>query len=218
MSNDKASVNHRFAAIFCGQILGVLILVVVGIFPFSSTTPAMATGLAVIKWTIGIALGTSVLGLVVISLPYKRNGRLDHRSMNRALWLLVGVDLVALLFLVCQEGGLSRSMFFPMFFLIPAGYMVVEGPSKTKGTYFVVAVTAACVLISFLVSASIPSKLDVILFSISTTDFASLDPTGYNQSLVMVSLVSLGIPAAQKWWISKKSDGRRQSEVHDKGN
>src|SRR5207247_8772534 len=56
---------------------------------------------------------------------------LDHGAVDVSIVSFVTLDITLLLFLVCQEGGLCRSVFLPVYFLIPLAYMSVERDRKS---------------------------------------------------------------------------------------
>ena len=214
---EHVTPEGRFVAIIVGQLLGVLFFTGV-ILPFINYGKLeneihrsdIMLGLKMIGIAGGILFLVLVVGLCVVLFLAKQSGEFKHEHVDILLWAFVGVDLIVLLFTVCQQGGLSRSMFVPVFFLIPAAYIAVVRESKISTTYYMLAVIGVCVFISFWVShyrASHSNFTELPLLSVKITDFYGLYPNAYNWAFLIVCGTSLGIPALQLWikeWLATK--------------
>ena len=210
----NVTAESRFWAIIIGQLVGVLFFFAAGIVPFirygqlpdQNTRHDIKVGLTVITILGGIVFLALVIGLCWLLCLAKRSGEHSDKHVDYLLWAFVFVDLVGLLFAVYQQGGLSRSMFLPVFFLIPAAYLAVVNPSRINTTYYVIFSIAGCLVISFLASYYNVTKLP--LLQIKVTDLSTLYRKGHNVALLIVCGVSLGIPALQLWikeWLATKS-------------
>jgi len=149
-----------------------------------------------------------VVGFIIVFLNAKQPGVIEEKSVDRMLILFICVDLLGLLFIVCQQGGLSRSMFLPVFFLIPAAYLAVVNPSKMNSAYVIIFSVALCVIISFPISYFKLDKLKLLIFRIKITDFDELYPKAYNWGFLVVCGASLLVPALQLFiqnWLATKS-------------
>ena len=215
---EEATPLSRFVAINVGQLSGVLLFFSV-VFAFIGTggpeSEIHRSDINFVLKVIGIAGGfvflALLVGLCVVLFLVRQSGEFKHEHVDGLLWAFVIVDLIVLLFTVSQQGGLSRSMFVPVFFLIPAAYLAVVRESKISTTYYLLAVIGVCVFISFWVShyrASHSNFTELPLLSVKITDFYRLDPDGYNWAFFIVCGVSLLIPALQLWikvWLATKS-------------
>jgi len=202
---ENVTAANRFWAITLGQLFGVLQLFAVvtlaftayGQLPDQTLRNEINLGLKMIKITGGVALVALLLGSGYLLYLYKQSGEFKHEHIDLLLWAFVVIDLLCLLFVVCQQGGLSRSMALPVFFLIPAAYLAVVNPSRINTTYYLLAFIAVCVVISFLVSYFGVTKLPIL--AIKVTDLSTLYPTGHNWALLIVCVMALLIPALQIW-------------------
>jgi hypothetical protein len=128
------------------------------------------------------------------------------------LILLVIVDIILTLLLVSQEGGLCRSMFLPVFFLIPTAYLIVERrePKFRWSRLVVLMAIVACICISYRVSKEHEPDLKVGLVTPAhgslhilrweigeITDFETLSHTPYDKAIFYASLISAFIPIFQ---------------------
>lgn len=195
--------GNRLWAVSIGQLLGVLLVFSVGILPFikygnlpdKTHRDEVNYGLNMIILTGLVVLILSVIAFTVLVIKSKQAQEYRHEHIDCMLWFFVAIDLLGLTFIVCQQGGLSRSMALPAFFLIPAAYLAVVNPSKISSTYLLLIFIGGCVFISFLASYGNISKIP--LLPIKVTDLSSLYPKGHNMALLIVCLASLIIPALQ---------------------
>jgi hypothetical protein len=199
------SAKDRFTAIITGQLLGVLLIFLIGIFPFQFGT-AVADGLNLVRWAIGVTLLLTFIGWALKGYFSKKPGGLTHGRVSVILWLFVLVDLVGLLFLVCQEQGLTKSMFVPAFFLIPAAYMAVEEPQRIARTYLLMGMLSVCIVVSYLVSREAADNPMYVLplLDVQTTDFTSVAQE-HNTALLIVSIASVVIPTLQVNYIKGRA-------------
>lgn len=131
----------------------------------------------------------------------------QDRSVDISIWAFVLFDVGILLLLVCQQGGLCRSMFIPVFFLIPTAYMAVERKSKMWRVLILILIVMGCIVFSFYIS-KITEPANVIVearrstltsrvVSIPTTDFQALAHSDYDLAMLWASLISAAIPGVQ---------------------
>lgn len=205
---DNVTAGIRFLAIVVGQLLGASLVYFVGTSPFIGGVSKrkeeihkdIDSGLNMIKITAYVVFAALVIGGGLVLFLSKKYGECKHEHIDTLLYVFIGIDLLCLLFIVCQQGGLSHSMFLPVFFLFPAAYLAVVHPSKINTTYYLLGVIGVCIFISFWVSRyrvshSNFTKLPVLRVMI--TDFSTLYPTGHSFGLFIISLISIAIPALQ---------------------
>ena len=201
--------KDRYVAVVVAQV-GGLALLVINYFVFSSgpavellpdDRPKFATGVACIFWATVVYF---VVSSLIAAFPFiraiirsKRFALNEHFPVDVTVISFVSLDLAILLFLVCQEGGLCRSVFIPAFFLIPLAYQSVERPDKLWRSLVVVLTVVACIGVSFLVSrlAWPPyPEGNMLLLPIRITDFHHLDHPHHDWAILWVSLISASIP------------------------
>jgi hypothetical protein len=150
--------KDRFYTSVATQMGGLVLLVVLGVLIFPMPPdPKVVAGLQYIQ----IAIGIYLLGFTIgICLPFlrawwkQRSEIYEDFSVDLSIWIFAGFDIAILLFLVCQEDGLCRSMFLPVFLLIPAGYFVVERDDKKRRVLAVVGMILMGMIISYFMSDS----------------------------------------------------------------
>jgi len=201
---------QRFLATNIAQFLGALLLLFIGLIPFANDHQInIGIGVTWIIYMMAVIFAALFAGGGWALWHAQKHNGLDHCCVNRTIWTYVIVDIVVVLFLVCQEGGLCRSIFVPLFFLIPIALMIVEPHDKLKRVYIVLFVLIMCILISYMVSryVGVPaeSKVERLpLFggrSLAVTYFSELAHPGYDVSVFIVSLISVVIPLFQKFGI-----------------
>src|SRR5205809_5281245 len=120
---------ERFAAIVTAQAAGLAVLFLIANAAVPVGRPDLAPG---IRW-----IGYATVTLIIVSLAgvfltfglSKRqsgNGSFTDSAVNWTVILYLLCDIFLLLFMVCQQGGLCRSMFVPIFFLIPIALKIVD--------------------------------------------------------------------------------------------
>jgi MFS family permease len=145
----------RFWAAVAAQGAGLVLLIILGILVFPNHQDNIDRGLTVIHRAIGVYLVSFVAILFIppIIAACKRSKTvLEHDFVDWAIWAFVWVDINLLLTLVCQEKGLCRSMFLPVFLLIPVAYVSVERIEKKSHALVVLAMIIVYMVISFYMS------------------------------------------------------------------
>jgi hypothetical protein len=201
--------KDRYVAVVIAQIGGLAILVI-NYFVFS-VGPAVEpppdirlvinAGVATIFWATIIYF---LLSALIAGYPFIRAVRLrakdalnSHNAVDVTVISFVTLDIAILLFLVCQEGGLCRGVFIPVFFLIPLAYLSVERPSKLWRALVVLLTVVGCILISFVVSRlgwPPHQEGNMLLLPIPITDFHRWDHPHHDWAILWVSLISSCIP------------------------
>lgn len=199
----------RFWAIMGGQCLGAIIIVVAGILPYLGYGTDLDE-----KERKNTKLGLKIVGIAFLlvlvilifqfirALPFLRalpvGDKITDNFVENIFWWLIAVDIAALLFVVCQQGGLSRSAFIPMFFLMPAAYLAVFTKYTNRyGIWILLISIVVCLSLSHLVSRKKMSELRFFSLRLNVTDFSTSHHKSYNWSFLIVSIVSLAIPALQ---------------------
>jgi hypothetical protein len=201
----------RFWATIAAQVAGMLLLFFIGtifeIFsdPTAPERPAIAGGMHAIF----IIAFCVLIGLILgVCLSYKFAGKCQgvkhfydhHPCVDKMLGTFLIVDIPLLTLLVCLQGGLTRSIFFPLFFLIPVAHYTVEQRSKRHRVLWGVIAIAACMILSYFVSFFMAARNMQNLFGLSflrITDFSNLARERYALAVLIVSLISLFIPVIQ---------------------
>lgn len=156
----KVNAETRFKATVWAQIAGfsilVALLLVFGIRNRDLLNPGpdyreLVAGLSYIQMMIGAYLvGTTITGAIPFLIAWIGGGQpYTQRNADIAIWTFVGIDICVLLFLVCQERGLCRSMFLPVFLLIPIVYVAVERPDKRSRTLLVLGIIMSAMIVSY---------------------------------------------------------------------
>jgi len=202
----------RFLMTGAAQILGFILLISLGMFAFSPTEDKdIMRGLDFIRHSLiyYLIISLAIPLLVGIHIYYRQE--LRHRQVDIILLLYVFFDLVILLFLVHQQGGLCRSMFLPVFFLIPTAYMIVERREhKFRWRRLVVlGAIVLCICRSYLVSRGLMPPSGVVAgqpvegivhflwWSGQSTDFPIRAHHDYDTALFCASLISASVPIVQ---------------------
>lgn len=196
--------RERFWAAVGAQTAGALLLLFIGNVFGANPRVELSAGLGWIHRMAVMAIGALIVGLTLFKLA-KRKCKDSHTCVDAVILTLLAFDIPIVSFLVCQQGGLSRSMFVPLFFLIPAAHLAVERPDKKHRVYVATCFIGAGILVSWFVSWSNPIKLG----SVFVTDFSGVDAESFATALLIVSLISLFIPLIQ-WGIVKFVDEEQQ--------
>jgi hypothetical protein len=199
MLNQETAPTRYWAAI-AAQIAGINLFVAIGILTFPAT-PDIAVGLRLIVAGMWLVLLVSLPAFLFPFIQTWRKNRISfvHEDVDRMILTLFLTDICMHTFLVCQQGGLNRSMFLPVFFLLPMAYTLVERREGKRRLLCVFSITIISVIISYLVSWWVTSRgltaLPVIRIPI--TRFSDWSPRSFTNALLITSLASLLIPIMQ---------------------
>jgi hypothetical protein len=188
--------GNRFWATIAAQTAGVLLLFLIGLI-FDITERCQQDIESGVHWIFVIAflvfIGL-VVGCVQAFVPTQKCN-LNHDHVDTTLNTFLYVDIPLLTLLVCMEGGITRSMFVPLFFLIPIAQRAVEQSTSLRRVLRGVVAIATGMLLSTIVSVFVARNMRH-LFGLSflrVTDFSTLAPRRYAAAILTVSLISLGI-------------------------
>jgi hypothetical protein len=122
----------RFWTTVWSQGGGFAILVVVFSIFVLDSNPLIEKGVRYIGRSILVYVGGSIVIFLISFLInwIEREDDYDDLSVDIGILSFIWFDVAVLLFLVCQENGLCRSMLLPVFLLIPIAYLTVENPDK----------------------------------------------------------------------------------------
>jgi|ERR1044071_663292 hypothetical protein len=201
----------RFWATVAAQVAGILLLFFIGIIfeVFADPTDhmrrmAVASGMHAIFIIAFLVLLGLVFGVYLSFNLAKKCGGVEHfyddPCVDKMLGAFLVIDIPLLTILVCLQGGLTKSIFFPLFFLIPVAHYAVEQRGKRHRVLWGVEAIAVCMIISYAVSYFMASFKMQSLFGLSflrITDFSALAPERYALAVLIVSLISLFIPVLQ---------------------
>jgi hypothetical protein len=225
----------RFAITLTAQIGGFFLLWLLGSNTYSIDTavqqPSIREGLEYIQAVERVYMVGS--GVIIISMVamlwYLEEDPEKHRYVDIMLLLFVVFDLFLLLFLVCQEGGLCRSMFLPVYFLIPTAYLAAERHSKQflKRKLAVLSLILVCIYISYRYAAwaQPPQSAQGLQpangtfhllgqwWPINLTDFSTLAHRDYDEAVWFASCISALVPIIQ---IAAVMGGDKLKEIRDK--
>ncbi|MCA1593570.1 MAG: hypothetical protein LC754_13155 [Acidobacteria bacterium] len=221
-SNDEDkehSVSIRLMMTLAAQIGGFFLLWLLGSNTFSIDTainqPSVRDGLEYIQSVERIYMaGSGIIVIIVISLLWLSNKPfVEQINVDIVLLCFVFFDLILLLFLVCQEGGLCRSMFLPVYFLIPNAYLTAERHGKyyRKRKLFVLLSILTCIYISYRYAAwAQPPHTGTNLqpaigtfnllyywWPVNLTDFSTLAHRDYDEAVWYASCISALVPLIQ---------------------
>lgn len=203
---DSLSATERFAATIAGQIGGLFVLLVVAI-PFPESQSDIIPGKQWMEIAEIVIFLVLLLG-IFLALRHSRScgGSFNDPCVNIAITTYLVFDIPILLFLVCQQGGICRSVLMPVFFLIPIAHMMVE--KRKKWVYGVLGAIVFCIFVGFLVSlyVGIPSGTNVKRFpsalgGIVITDFSGQSHTGYDWAIFISAVFSVLIPVIQQGFV-----------------
>lgn len=210
---EAFSPQVRLFMTFTAQTLGFGLLFLLGFgIEFDVKNPVIEPGFRFIRkvawWYLGLTVFCFAAPLIVTFIKKE----LTDRHVDLILILLVVVDTILTLLLVSQEGGLCRSMFLPVFFLIPTAYLMVERrePIFRWRRLLVLFAILACICFSYRVSKEHEPDLNLALVNPAhgavrlwrweieeITDFETLSHTPYDKAIFYASLISAFIPIFQ---------------------
>jgi len=210
---EAFSAGVRLLMTLIAQTFGFGLLFLLGFgIDFDIKNPVIALGFQFIRTVVWWYLALTVFSFAVpLIVPFIRRELMDWH-VDVVLILLVIVDIILTLLLVSQEGGLCRSMFLPVFFLIPTAYLIVERrePKFRWRRLVVLMAIVACICISYRVSKEHEPDLKVGLVTPAhgslhilrweigeITDFETLSHTPYDKAIFYASLISAFIPIFQ---------------------
>lgn len=220
----------RLVVTMAAQLAGFILLWLLGTNTFPLDQPNISEGLKYIQKVEMIYLAGSLaipVFFFVISLKaFKQRFFQQHFWIDLVLLSYVGFDLSLLLFLICQQGGLCRSMFLPVFFLIPTAYMLAErrDPRYRVRRMFVLLVVMVCIYVSYRFaiwltpqSAGDSEAVSGVFmlfwrYPIKVTDFSTLAHHSYDDAVLWASLISAFVPLAQLLVIMLKEEYNRLIE------
>jgi len=193
---------YRFWATIAAQLGGVLVLFFIGIIFFVGDFSHRKDVELGVQWIFVIAF-LVFIGLIIGALRAffwaHKCGGFDHPCVDKTIETFLIVDIPLLTILVCQQGGLSRSIFFSLFFLIPVAHLAVEQEGKRIRVLKGLLAIAISMVITFIVSFSVSYGFNN-LFGIdflTVTDFTSSTPKRFAAGVLIVSLITLLIPILQ---------------------
>lgn len=190
-------VNPFWAAVVT-QFLGITLLVIIGILPFSWDQTDIKAGLSMIKYSIGAAFGVLIFGVIPAFISLCRKRDLRRFDIDWTILVFLVLDTLIILFLTWQQGGLTRSMFVPIFTVIPVAHLVIERSDSIRRVYWTVLGILICIGFSFAISWSIAARTDLPILSwIPVTDFSVLAPVDYQIASLIVNTASIVIIGAQ---------------------
>lgn len=209
----------RAVLTLAAQALGFILLFVLGTGTFGVTTqPDIVRGLKFITdvcW-VYLLLSLLIVTAYICYVAYKKEYE-EHFPVDVMLLVYVGVDIVLLLLLVYQQGGLCRSMFLPVFFLIPTAYIIVERKERKYRwrRLLILVIITACICSSYHVAVTLPPStvgtdagpaevgpaqgaISFLAWSLpDVTDFSSLSHAEYDKAIFRASLISAFVPIIQ---------------------
>lgn len=210
----------RAVLTLAAQSLGFILLFVLGTGTFGVTSqPDILRGLKFITDVCWVYLLLSLLIVTVYLcyVAYRQKKFEEHFPVDVMLLTYVGMDIVLLLLLVYQQGGLCRSMFLPVFFLIPTAYIIVER-RETKYRWrrlVILFIITGCICSSYHVAVTLPPSevstnagpadvgpargaISFLAWSLpDVTDFSSLSHAEYDKAIFRASLISAFVPIIQ---------------------
>lgn len=218
--------SERFAATIGAQIGGLFLLLVIAI-PFPASKTDIVKGKQWIEIAEVIIFLVLLLGMYLARRRSKKcNGIFDDSCVNITISTYIICDIPILLFLVCQQGGICRSILMPVFFLIPLAHREVEKREKwVKG---VMGAIVLCIIFTFMVSLYVgdPSvsgvhSLPTPIRRLTITDFSSpAAHKGYDWAILIAAIISVMIPFIQRAFVSfvktlfNGNDGNELSDNH----
>lgn len=188
---------HRLLAVLFTQCLGIIALGLIkdALGACQANQANLKRGLKMLSGCCGIATlallgggGGPVLVALSQSQAWYANG-------EATIWIFLFVDIGIIFFLVCQQGGLSRSVLIQVFFLIPVAHLTVEQDMCL--VYWVFAVVAVCIIICSCVGRRVTANVRKFRLIGEITDFQTLAPAGYDRALWRMSCISMLIVAVQ---------------------
>jgi hypothetical protein len=194
--------GNRFLAVFAAQGLGVGLLFVIGLvfelFYKSAKPIGVAEGVEYIWFIAVLVLIVWVVGSLVGFIPArcKKVKEFEDAWVDWTVRTFLYCDILLLTILVCKQGGLSKSVFFPLFLMIPVAHRLVERDDKLDRVIWGAIVIGVAMVLCYFVSIG-------RLGGFSVTDYSTLTPKRFALALVIVALISLAIPIFQTKIIEK---------------
>jgi hypothetical protein len=156
-----------------------------------------------------VAISGAILFVGILVAAYAR--KFKHWHTDLVLLLFVALDIIMLLLLVYQQGGICRSMFLPVFFLIPTAYLIAERREKKYRwrRLLILALIVSCICFSYKVARNFPpgepglartavtGDAQFFVWTIPITDWETLAHTDFDRGLFYVSLISAFVPLFQ---------------------
>ena len=148
---------------------------------------------------------TLLLALLVFAagIIYKIFYSITNQGVRITIWLMAVVDVVILTSAVIQQGGLSKSVFVPMYFLIPTVVILLEHDDLRDMTPFSVWLWIALLIVPIVMALYFTSTVSTYQLK----EFAALgiglkvlslggvvQPKSLERALVVVSSYSLLVP------------------------
>jgi hypothetical protein len=212
----------RLAMTIIAQIFGLVLLVLLTFLSFQSWDSNISYGFDFIgKVTEWYLIASFIIpALAAIIMGIKR--RFGHGYVDFILLSYVACDTFFLLLLAYQQGGLCRTMFLPVFFLIPTAYLIAERRDKKYRLrrLLILAGIVGCVCLSYRVSIMLKPEtvsgmlkpvggwIKFLWWSIPVTDFFTLAHPSYDHAVFYASLTSASVPIIQillGWFIDRLS-------------
>ena len=237
----------RFAMTLAAQIAGFFLLWLLGSNTFSIDAavdqPSIREGLEYIQGVERIYMAGSGIIILIVGLLWWRYEKAEdekryHFYVDIILRGFVLFDLVLLTFLVCQEGGLCRSMFLPVYFLIPTAYLTAERHNKKYRKYklIILSLILGCIYISYRYAAWAqppqsgsglqPASGTFNLLGwwrpVNLTDFSTLAHRDYDEAVWYASCISALVPIIQNFSLlfldklKEKRQGSKEGSDHRK--
>lgn len=198
-SHKKSTVN-RFWATVAAQTAGVLLLFFIAIIfdlwnePCSANLEAGIHQIFVVAFLVFIGL---VVGCATSFIP-TQDCPLGEMHVSRTLFIFLCFDIPLLSCLVILEGGFSRSVFTPLFFLIYIAYNAVEQEERTFRKLAILGTLQIFMLVTWLAPYYQPPNSRILGFEFLTvTDFSVIDERRFSFTNFLVASLSLAIYVVQ---------------------
>lgn len=199
-THQKPSADSRFWATVAAQTAGVLLLFFIAIIfdlwnaPCSTSLEKGIHQIFVVAFLVFIGL---VAGCATAFIPTQRCD-LKDAHVNRTLFIFLFFDIPLLTFLVVIQGGFSRSVFTPLFFLIYIAYNAVEEEGSKNRKLAILGVIEFCMLLAWLAPTYLPpGKMVGGIEFLTVTDFSAVDVERYSFTNFLVASLSLAIYVVQ---------------------
>ncbi|HBB96843.1 MAG TPA: hypothetical protein DC054_15805, partial [Blastocatellia bacterium] len=173
----QLNARNRFWAVIAAQGLGVMLLILIGIIFDMGPKPVEAEAGLQYLWSIAfLALLGLVASFFVGFVPAHRKDLFEDVWVDKTIEILLYCDIPLLTILVCKQGGLSKSVFFPLFLMIPVAHRLVERDDQldrvTRGAIWCGVGMLLCCVVSISGAFHIRSPLSIL----SVTDYSTLPP------------------------------------------
>ena len=189
--------NQRFWATLLAQGAGFAMLFILGDGTFTPKA-SIQVGLNWIISGMKIYLALSGIAFIAAGIGYVRERQLSHGHVDTAISICLFTDILLLAFLVCQQGGLCKSMFLPVLFLVPAAYLAVERPDALLRKTVVLLAIVLCIVLSYYVSVRLQSGITTLpVLKVGITDFQYNAHDEFDKALLIASVFSALTPLGQ---------------------